>query len=274
MQNTPQRVRTFLAALAVILGLFMVIGAPLLIQTSMDGVLTNLVQVSKERPQYSSGILLFSIFYPFWRALIFVGGVALIVSAFPIYQGKAWTLPVALLAYAMLAMGGMFMFLPYVSWVKGFPIPMTLMLVGLVGFWCMLLLRKTDRMQKLVDFLVLTFIGMLATHSFVLFTGALRMLMTRPGQPLFVGVEWWILTMVGGIDLLVVLMLVIAIPLLALRKEAGWWLALIASLSGLLIDAPTQVIRMATFDYLYGVLLAIGTLVFLLIPKFRQRLVE
>jgi hypothetical protein len=68
-------------------------------------------------------------------------------------------------------------------------------------------------------------------------------------------------------------MLVIAIPLLALRQESGWWLALIASLSGLLIDAPTQVIRMATFDYLYGALLAIGVLVFLLIPGFRRRLV-
>ena len=79
--------------------------------------------------------------------------------------------------------------------------------------------------------------------------------------------------MVGDIDLLACAMLIISLPLLALRKSAGWWLAVISSVAILLIDAPTQLIRTATLDYLWGTLLAIGTLFFLLFPLFRQRLV-
>lgn len=273
MKDTSPRIRKFLAILAVVIGLFMVVVAPILVQVSLDRIIAALMEVAKERPQYSSGITLFEFFYPLWRAFNFIAGAALIVIAPAIYKGKEWTYHVALLAYAMPSMGGMFMFLPYVSWVPGFPVPMVMMWVGLVGFWGTLWLRQAERTQKLAEFLVYTFVGMLATHSFILNIGALRMLMTRPGQPLFNGVEWWILTMVGDIDLLACAMLIISLPLLALRKSAGWWLAVISSVAILLIDAPTQLIRTATLDYLWGTLLAIGTLFFLLFPLFRQRLV-
>jgi hypothetical protein len=166
----------------------------------------------------------------------------------------------------------MFMFLPYVSWVEGFPIPMIISWVGLAGFWATLWLYKSDRKTKLVNLLTFTCIGMLATHSFTLGIGAQRMLMTRPGQPLYQGLEWWILTMTGEIDWMATPMLMLAIPLLALRKPAGWWLATIAALSVLLIDAPTQLIRPATLDYLWGTLLALGTLCCLWFPRFKERL--
>lgn len=275
MQDASQNVRKFLAVLAVVVGLFMIIVAPILVQISLDRVLASLIEVSKEKPQYGSGLVLFGLFYPLWRAVGFVAGVALLVIAPMIYQGKAWTYHVALAAYAVPSISGMFMFLPYVSWVSGFPIPMMLMWVGLLGFWAMVLLQKAERITKLAEFLVYTFVGMLATHSFVIGIGAQRMLLTRPGQPLFNGVEWWILTMVGEIDWIGALMLYISIPLMALRKSFGWWIALIATIAILLIDAPTQLVRMATLDYALGTLLAIGTLILLLIPKLkRQFLVE
>lgn len=146
--------------------------------------------------------------------------------------------------------------------------------VGLAGFWTTVLIYKSDRMTKLVKLFTFTFIGMLATHSFTLGIGAQRMLMTRPGQPLYDGLEWWILTMTGEIDWMATPLLMLAIPLLALRKPAGWWLATIASLAVLLIDAPTHIIRPATLDYFWGTLLAIGTLFFLLVPQFKERLLE
>lgn len=166
----------------------------------------------------------------------------------------------------------MFMFLPYVSFVKGFPLPMVISWVGLLGYWSILLCRRSDRLQKVVDFLVFTFIGMLATHNFTLGIGSQRQLWTRAGQPLFDGLEWWLLTVVGEVDWIATLMLIIAIPFLALRKRAGWWLALIASLSVLIIDSYTQIIRTKTLDYLYGALLAAGLLLFLLLPAFKVRL--
>lgn len=272
--ETSQNIRTLLAILAVLIGLFLVAIAPGLVQTSLERVLESLLEIIKDRPQFESGIALFSFFYPFWRAVGFVAGVTLLVISPAIYRGEDWTPAAALVAYAVPSISGMFMFLPYVSWVGGFPLPMVISWVGLLGFWTMLLLRKSERAEKAVDFLVYTFMGMLATHSFTLGIGSLRMLNTRPEKPLFAGLEWWLLTVVGEVDWIATAMLIVAIPLLSLRKRAGWWLALIAGTSVLLIDAYTQIVRTRTMDYLYGALLALGLVLFLLIPGFKRRLLR
>lgn len=274
MSATSQRARRAMAIVAVVVGVFLLTVAPMLAQVSLDAVLVELAKVAKEKPQYGSGIALFGLFFPFWRAVGFIAGATLIAIAFALDRGDEWAWAVALWAHAIPAVSGMFMFLPYISWVKGFPIPMIISWVGLAGFWTTLLLYKSDRKTKLVNLLTYTFIGMLVTHSFTLGIGAQRMLMTRPNQPFFDGLEWWILTMTGEIDWIATAMLMLAIPLLALRKPAGWWLATIASLAVLLIDAPTQLIRPATLDYLWGTLLALGTLFLLIAPQCKKCLLE
>jgi len=278
MKNTPQKTRQFLAILAVIVGLFMIAVAPVLIQISMERVVASLMEVSAERPAYSSGIMLFSFAYPIYRGLIFIGGVTLILLALPIYRGEEWTFPAALLAAAFPSAGGMFMFLPYVSWVDGFPIPMVISFVGLAFFWSLILLRNVDRWLKWGQFLALTLAGMLTTHAFTVGVGNLRMLLTRPMKPLYEGLEWWVLAWSGPVQWLSVVLLFVGIYLLAARKISGWWLALIAAVSILAIDAPTQVIRTTmtdtnSLDYLYGSLLSIGLLFSLLYPRFRAALV-
>jgi hypothetical protein len=261
-----------MAVFAVLVGLFMILAVPGIIQVSLERVLTGLLEVVTDEPKFASGITLFSFFYPFWRAVGFVAGVALLAISYPIYRGEEWTYPVALLAHAIPSISGMFMFLPYVSWVEGFPLPMVISWVGLLGFWGTLLLRKSSRNEKIALFLVFTFIGMLATHSFTLGIGSQRMLATRPDKPLFAGLEWWILTLVGEVDWIATGMLMLSIPLLAMRKRAGWWLAFVGALSVLLVDVPTQIVRTKTMDYLYGALLAGGVLLFLNIPSFKAYL--
>lgn len=261
------------AAVAVVLGLFLLVGAPFIIQNSLDPVLEELMVVVEERPQFLSGITLFTFFYPLWRALSFIAGMTLLVISPAIYRNQPWTTPVALTAYAMPSVGGMFMFLPFISWVDGrFPLPLIITAVGLAGYWVTIWLRRLPVIERLTDFLVLTFMGMLATHSFVLGVGASRMLMTRPGKPLYEGIEWWVLTMIGDICWIGAAALIASIPLIVMRKRAGWMITLVATLSILAIDAPTQVIRTSTYDYLYGSLLAAGLLILLLLPVFRRRL--
>jgi hypothetical protein len=273
MKDTPTSTRTVISVLAVFVGLFMITAAPFIVQTSLERVLTELTLVSQNKPQFASGITLFNLFYPLWRAFGFIAGITLLAISPAIYKGVDWTLPVALTAYAVPSISGMFMFLPYISWVGGFPLPMVISWFGLAGFWLTLLLRNSDRMQKIVDFLTFTFIGMLSTHAFVIGIAAQRMLLTRAEQPFYAGLEWWILTISGEVNWIGVLMLIVSIPLLAMRKEAGWWLALIAALSILVIDAPTQIIRTKTLDYLYGSLLSLGLLLWLLLPNFKARLI-
>lgn len=278
MQETSQAKRTVMAVLAVVVGLFMVIAAPFLIQTSLDRVVASLVEVAKDKPAYGSGIALFSLAYPFYRGLIFIGGIALVLLASPIYRGKEWAFPAGLLASAFPSAGGMFMFLPYVSWVDGFPLPMVISLTGLVLFWSFILLRNVDKWQKWGQFLALTFAGMLTTHAFTVGIGNLRMLMTRPGKPLYEGIEWWALAWSAPVQFLCVILLFVAIYLIAAKHIAGWRLGILAAVSIVAINAPTQIIRTVVakataMDYLYGLLLALGLLFALLFPKFKRALV-
>ena len=134
----------------------------------------------------------------------------------------------------------------------------------------MFIFHKYDSLlEKIVNLVTFTFIGMIATHAFIIGIAAQRMLLTRAAAPLFDGLEWWILTLSGEVNWIALLMLFISIPLLTERKKNGWWLALVAALIVVSIDIPTQIIRIKTLDYLMGAILAAILLVLLLIFKIR-----
>ena len=170
------------------------------------------------------------------------------------------------------------MFLPYVSWVEGFPIPMIISWVGLLFFWSIIFLRKFEKVVKWAQFFALTFMGMLTTHAFVIGVGNFRILLTRPEKPMYQGLAMWVLSWSAPIQWISAILLFVGIYLLAARRVQGWWLALIAAASILAIDIPTQVIRTTmsdstSWDYLYGALLCSGLLITLLIPKTRSALI-
>lgn len=275
MKETSQGRRAFLAVLAVLVGLFMVSIAPFLIQTSLERVLVKLTEVSATRPAYASGILLFSYAFPLVRGLIFVGGITLILLARPLYRGEEWTFPVAAIASAFPAAGGFFMFMPYVSFVKGAPLPMIVSFVGLVFFWSLILLRNVDKWVKWGQFLAMTCCGMLSTHALITGIGNLRMLLTRPGRPMYQGgLGEWVLAWSQPIQWISLVLLFIAIYMIARRAPTGWWLALIAVTSLVAIDIPMQIIRLTltdsvSWDYSYGMPMIIGLYIALLYPKFR-----
>lgn len=279
MENTPKNVRLILAILAVVVGIFMISVAPFLIQTSLERVVSALLIVSAEKPAYASGVLLFSYAFPLYRGLIFIGGIALLWLAGPIHQGKEWSYPVGLLAAAFPSAGGMFMFMPYVSFVDGFPIPLVVSFIGLIFFWSFILLRKVDKWLKWGQFLALTFAGMLSTHAFIVGIGNLRTLLTRPEKPMYNGLGWWVLSWSQPIQWICVVLLFISIYLLAARKFSGWCLALVSVTSLVAIDVPMQIIRLTmtdstSWDYSYGLPVIIGLLFVLLFPKFRSALVR
>jgi len=259
--------------MAVAVGLFMLLVAPILVQISLENILNELLIVIVSEHKFASGIDLFSLFYPIWRALIYVAGIVLLAITPSILKGEVWTRKVELTAYAVPSVGGMFMFLPYISWVGGLPIPLFICFVGLLGYLSVFLFhRYGNTVEKIGNLITFTFIGMLATHAFVIGIGAQRMLLTRAAAPLFDGLEWWILTMSGEINWIAVLMLFGSIPLMAERNKSGWWLAFVAALSIITINVPTQIIRTATPDYLIGAILAAGLLALLFI--FKSRLVD
>lgn len=277
--TSPKNTRLFLAILAVGVGVFMVAVAPFLIQTSLDRIMQALVKVAAQKPAYASGITLFSVLYPLYRGIIFISGITLIVIAHSIYKGTEWTFPVGLLASAFPASGGMFMMLPYVSFVDGLPLPMLVSMTGLLFFFCFILFRKMDGMQKLSQFLTLTFCGIMTAHAFVISVGGMRQTLTRPEKPLYSGLEGWVLAWSSPVQFISVIFLFIAIYKIAARKKEGWWLAVIAAVSLVTMNIPTQIIRSSmtsatSVDYLIGAVLSLVLLVLLLIPRFKRALFE
>jgi hypothetical protein len=273
MKETSQKNRTIMSVIAIVIGLLMLTVVPFLVQISLERVLRGLTDhVNAGNPTFKSGIPLFDLFYPIWRAVIFVAGAALIAISQEMRKGEEWTYPLAMTLFALPAIGGMFMFLPYVSWVDGFPLPMLISAIGLTGYFSLIFLRKATMIQKWVRFGTLTFIGMLATHAFTIGIGAQRTMMTRPGYPFYQDLSWWMFNWVGEVNWVATILLLLSIPLLSIGRRSGWWLAVIGAFAILLIDVPTQFIRTKTLDYLYGALLSLGTLAFLLVPFTKRQL--
>ncbi|MHA1255262.1 MAG: hypothetical protein ACTSPS_06630, partial [Promethearchaeota archaeon] len=86
--------------IAVAVGLFMLLVAPILVQISLEALLTEIVDEVITEPKFASGIALFSFFYPLWRALIYVAGIVLLAIAPSILKGEVWTRKIELTAYA------------------------------------------------------------------------------------------------------------------------------------------------------------------------------
>ena len=119
---------------------------------------------------------------------------------------------------------------------------------------------------------------MLTTHAFIVGTGNLRTLLTRPDKPFYDGLGWWVLGWSQPIQWICVILLFIAIYQLAARKSSGWWLALVSVTSLAAMDIPMQIIRLTmtdstSWDYSYGLPVIIGLLFTLLYPKFKSALV-
>ena len=273
MQETSQRNRTIMAVIAVVIGLIMAYGIPFMVQTSLERVLIHLtIHIEEGFPAFSSGLKLFDFFYSAWQAIIFAAGAALVIIAWEIKKGTEWTYPVAMALFALPSIGGFFMFLPYISWVPGFPLPMIIAFIGLSGYWAFIFLRKSETMVKWTRFAALTFIGMLTTHAFTIGIGAQRTMATRPGYPMYPDFTWWLFRWAGEVNWIAAILLFISIPLLAVGKRKGWGLRRSPSIPILMINIPTQIFRTKTLDYLYGALLAFGVLFFLMVPYFKKHL--
>ena len=271
MKETSPKNRLIMSIIAIVIGLLMVTVIPFIVQTSLERVLINLLaHIEAGNPTFSSGPKLFDFFYPVWRAIIFVAGSTLLIISQEIRKGEEWTYPLAVTLFALPAIGGMFMFLPYISFVDGFPLPMVISWIGLAGFWSFIFLIHAERVQKWTRFSALTFIGMLSTHAFTIGIGAQRTLWTRPGHPLYPDFTWWLFLWAGEVNWIAVILLFMSIPLLVAGRRRGWWLATIGAITILMIDVPTQIFRTKTLDYLYGSLLALGVLFFTQLPYFKK----
>jgi hypothetical protein len=220
---------------------------------------------------------LITFFYPFWSLLSLIGGITLLVIARDLYNGKKWTRGLALLCLAFPSMGGAYMLVPWMNFIGsvqgGYPPAITIALIGLIPYFTLLLLDKTDWMQKVVDFLVFLMLGVSSAEAFANGHAAFRVLYGHPQRPLFA--EGISITFIGWLGLWIgAVLTIITIYKLGNRQLSGWYMGVIGGLVTMVASGATHYVRHATVDYLLGALMGLSIVVMLLIPAFKKRLVE
>lgn len=220
---------------------------------------------------------LVSFFYPFWGTMTVLAGITLFVIAKALYDGNVWARGLALLCLAVPSMGGAYMIVPWMNFVGnkegGFPPAVIIMAIGLIPYFAILLVDRGDLKQKAVDFLVFLMLGVTAAENFANGHAAFRILFGHPVRPLFA--EGIAITYFGWLGLWVAFgLLVAAICKLGSRKLSGWYLTLIAGAITIVVSGATHYVRHATLDYLYGAAMGLTLVVMMLIPFFKERLLN
>ena len=269
-----QKARLVLTILLIAYGLFVVIGAPFLIQGSLDAILARVVPKIPKDPTFAMTAVLLPIFFFIMRGIDFVAGVTLLVIAYPFYKGDRWTWPVSLSALSLPTLFGVLTSLPHIVQYGRPPAAGLLLLFGLVIFWLVLLLKKGSKIVKWARFLTFTLLGVTAGHINVLVLHSLKNLIVREDKPLFTDIMTTVYGYEGPINFIAIVFCIVAIPLLASqhKKLAGWFLALIAGISVTLANYPTHFIRMETSDFFVAGSLGLGLTIVSLIPAFRKAL--
>ena len=278
--STSRQVRLAVVTLLVIAAILMIAVIPF-IGFDMVNPIVKAQQIRIEKftaegnpqaPLLALTVWLVSFFFPFWSTMSFIAGIVLLVIALPFYRGERWTRGLALLCLAVPSIGGAYMIVPWMNFIGGgFPPAVTMMTIGLIPYFAILLAEKVDLTQKVVDFLVFLMLGVTAAENFANGHAAYRILFGHPARPLFA--EGIAITYFGWLTLWVGMALCIAaIYLLGEKKMSGWYAGMIGGLVTLMGSAAIHYVRHATNDYLYGALMGLSIVIMLLIPVFKQRL--
>ena len=285
LTTTPRNIRLAVVSLVVIAAILMIVVVPFIgfdmvnpiVKAQQARIEKFTAEGNPQAPLLAYTVWLVSFFYPFWSTLSLIAGIALLVIALPLFRGERWTRGLALLLLAIPAIGGAYMIVPWMNFVGsvkgGFPPAVTMMAIGLIPYFALLLAEKVDLTQKVVDFLVFLMLGVTAAENFANGHAAYRILFGHPARPLFA--EGIAITYFGWLTLWVGMALCIAaIYLLGEKKISGWYAGLIGGLVTLVGSSATHYVRHATNDYLYGALMGLSIVVMLLIPLFKQRLLN
>lgn len=281
--QTPRNIRITVIALILVAAILMIVLVPFIgfdmvnpiVTAQQERIVKFTAENNPQAPLLTLTVWLVSFFYPFWSTLSVVAGLVLLVIALPLFRGERWTRGLALLCLAVPAIGGAYMLVPWLNFVGsvqgGFPPAITIMMIGLIPYFTILLADKVDRTQKIVDFLVFLMLGVTAAENFANGHAAYRILFGHPGRPLFA--EGIAITYFGWLALWVGMGLCIAaIYLLGEKKISGWYVGLIGGLVTVVSSGATHYVRHTTNDYLLGALMGLSIVAMLLIPLFKKRL--
>ncbi len=286
--STVKESRTVLgimAAIAALVGLYLVFIAPGLFDTTMD---TLILKQSKQATNITAGHLSRLYVGSIYSGIEILVGLALISISAALYSGKKWAWPMAMLLLSIPAMVNGYIGLGWLENLKRFPPAYTTFFLSLVAFWVMLLLKKNDGKTKTVLFVIFTLLGVLGAQGFMLFPHALRVILKSPANAL-TDPAAAVLLRTGPLMFFVVIFAGLAIYKLAQRKESGWYFALLTGLMMIigafpahyarplvasLVPKGTMAASVFTSTYWMAGAQAVILVILLLIPFFKSRVFD
>lgn len=270
--ETTVRDRLILAVIAVVAAILLMTWIPASVISAMDMVMKGAVTkiTATNNPLLAPATTLVTFFFPFWGALCTVAGAALLVLAYPIYRGDRWARPAAVGLLTIPSITGAYMTGPIMSFAPEARTQfMIVMAVGLIPYFAILLWEKSSWKHKAANFVLFLLLGVTAAWTFANGHSSLRMILARPQLNVFneslYGYLFNLPVIWTGV-LATVLATVIAIPLLAARTRAGWWLATSAVVVMLVGTVGLYLTHPNVAEFVQGIAMAVGSLVLLLIP--------
>jgi len=286
--ETTQKGRTILAILAVVIGLFLIFVAPFISQNTLSTPLHRLIEVNQiQDPDgvWDTPVGILTATFNVWIALFVFSGAILIMIAKDIYADKEWARPLALTMMAIPSMGGMTMTIPWLVLVvtdalgnpnpdAGVPPAIPIMVVGLIGYFSMLLVEKASVQTKVAQTVVFLFHGVVGGMVFMNAQHGVRHFLTK--GPFFNPTDSNPELFLGGFVMYAATMVFfIAIYFMAARKELGWYAAMVV---GIVTFAAAFLAYIDRFnvpsgqEWLRGAMLSVVYLIIMALPWFKKRI--
>jgi len=284
VKDSNRVVLAVMAAIAALMGLYLVLLAPGFMGTTMDKLI---LAKSKQGTAFSTGPLSRLYVGAIYSGFEITAGLALIAISYALFQGKKWSWPLAMLLLAIPAAANAYIGLGWLENLKEFPPAYITFFLSFAAFLAMLFLKKNDCKAKVAMFFVFTLLGMIASQAFIFFPHALRVVMKDPGTAIL-DPTVSILRQAGPLMLITVFLALAAIWLLAKRKQSGWYVALVSGLTIAVASfpvhylrptaslVPSETLEPSIFTSAYWMAGAQGVIliILLLIPFFKNQLVD
>jgi len=285
--ETTKQGRLIMTTIAVLIGIFLIISAPYLGLKALSTPLHRLIEVNQI--QDPTGVwdtpvgILTATFYV-WIALFVFGGATLLMIAKDIYADKKWARPLALTIMAIPSMGGMTMVIPWLVLVAtdalgnknpdaGMSPAIFIMIVGLVGYFVILLTEKADFKTKIAQVITFLALGVVGGMVFMNAQHGVRHFLTKgpfynptdSNPELFLG---------GFVMYAATVLFFVTIGFMAARKELGWYTGMIAGIvtfAGAFLTYIDRYNVPSGQEWLRGAMLSAVFVAILVIPWIKKR---
>lgn len=287
--ETTRTGRLVMTIVVVLVGIFLMFSSPFITIDALNPALHRLVEVFQPAEPdgvWDTPVKILSATFHAWMALFVFAGALLVLIAKDIYADKKWARPLALALLAIPSVGGMTFVIPHLVLVMsgpggtknpqaGVPVGLPIMLIGLIGYFIVLLTEKADWKTKVAQVVTFGALGVVGGMVFMNAQHGVRHFMHNPSLPFFETEYSNPELFLGGyVMYAAVALFIVAIGLLAGRKESGWYTGMVVGIVTFVAAFLTFVDRMNVAsgqEWLRGAMLSLVLIVILVIPFFKDR---